>query len=321
VVREVIRKFRGDNTTRSVPRFLRSYKRYLGDGRKMGSHQRLLRSAFTATSGSALDVAAAMAREHYGKFELGSVPPADWNLLNIGPDDHREASRELLEKGWWISPHRVEETLLDIFEKDAMARVGWPAGSAPEGKEMLHLDQAWVLSQHLTQALMLDPGAYQIAGEYLRVDPVLSLADSWFSFPVEKISPAGAQNWHWDCDRVRWLKVFVYLTDVDEASGPHAFVQGSHTNLRMGSESSRYSNAQIFEKYQESDEKIFTAPRGTVIFEDTRGLHRGTPLITGHRLVLQVEYAVDHYGYGVTQSRFPVDLATRAKEVYPRLLR
>ena len=33
---------------------------------------------------------------------------------------------------------------------------------------------------------------------------------------------------HFDLDRICWLKVFIYLTDTDEDSGPHEYVETSH---------------------------------------------------------------------------------------------
>ena len=39
-----------------------------------------------------------------------------------------------------------------------------------------------------------------------------------------------------------------------------------------------------------------TGPRGTIVAVDTRGFHKGKPLSTGERLLLQLEYADSLFG-------------------------
>ena len=41
-------------------------------------------------------------------------------------------------------------------------------------------------------------------------------------------SSEAAQLFHFDMDRIRFLKVFIYLTDVGTENGPHVYVRGSH---------------------------------------------------------------------------------------------
>jgi hypothetical protein len=122
---------------------------------------------------------------------------------------------------------------------------------------------------------------------------------AWWTFPVGGEADSGAaQLYHYDLDRVRWLKVFVYLTDVDEVSGPHAFIRGSHRTIGSKiSRDGRYSDAEVFSMYNRADEVVFIAPRGTVILEDTLGLHKGIPAISKRRFILQVQLSINYFGY------------------------
>jgi hypothetical protein len=158
---------------------------------------------------------------------------------------------------------------------------------------MVNLETQWVLDQKLTLDIASSPDIIRIATEYLGVAPILNHPESWFSFPVKKVSKGSAKNWHWDCDGIKWLKIFVYINNVNLDNGPHAFVSGSHQNWLVNDRSSRVSEEKIVDAYGQHAIKIFTAPRGTVIFEDTRGFHRGTPLLSNHRLVLEIQFNLD----------------------------
>ena len=44
----------------------------------------------------------------------------------------------------------------------------------------------------------------------------------------KKADSEAAQMFHFDLDRIKWLKFFIYLTDVKINSGPHVYVSGTH---------------------------------------------------------------------------------------------
>ena len=79
------------------------------------------------------------------------------------------------------------------------------------------------------QALLADPSILALMQEYLGCRPVADVLSMWWhtSFHRQPDSEA-AQFFHFDLDRIKWLKIFVYLTDVGPENGPHSFVRGSH---------------------------------------------------------------------------------------------
>src|SRR6185503_13469174 len=117
------------------------------------------------------------------------------------------------------------------------------------------------------------------------------------------------QLYHFDMDRIKWLKFFIYLTDVEAANGPHCFVRGSHRTHGIPSSLlskgyARIRDAEVFQYYARETEVRFVAPRGTVIAEDTRGLHKGMEVLSGDRLMLQLQLSNSLFGAPYAPSSF-----------------
>jgi Phytanoyl-CoA dioxygenase (PhyH) len=97
------------------------------------------------------------------------------------------------------------------------------------------------------------------------------------------------------------IKAFLYLTDVGEENAPFVYLPGSHN---LGSWRRRHEVAfdvdgpsgrfgfffpqEIRTLTQEHGwrELVCTGSAGTLILADLRGLHRGTPLLSGRRVLL-----------------------------------
>ena len=57
--------------------------------------------------------------------------------------------------------------------------------------------------------------------------------------------------------------------------------------------SQRFSDEEISEKFGSVKEII--GKQGTILFEDTSGFHKGKPVETGHRVILQLEYCCSRF--------------------------
>ena len=108
-----------------------------------------------------------------------------------------------------------------------------------------------------------------------------------------------AQYFHYDNDFKKSLKVFIYLNDVDLNSGPHSFVQFSH-NRRFLKHlvSKRIDDEEIISYYGKENIKTFNLSRGSLIIEDTFGLHKANPPTKNTRTVLILVYG-DNEGIGI----------------------
>lgn len=103
-------------------------------------------------------------------------------------------------------------------------------------------------------------------------------ADLWCVLPdAESKQREWSQNWHRDPEAERLVKVFLFLEDVTEDSGPFEYVSGSHNGgYAEAAEPKRYANqAYVQHCIPPEAKRRFTAPAGTIVFADTSGLHRG----------------------------------------------
>ena len=104
-------------------------------------------------------------------------------------------------------------------------------------------------------------------------------------------NPEGTQVYHRDPDDWRFLKVFIYLTDVGTETGPHAYVRGSH--LTAGRiRSHPYAPQQLMERYGADNIQLIVGPRGTAFLADTWGIHSGQVPRRAPRLILQAQYSL-----------------------------
>lgn len=159
-------------------------------------------------------------------------------------------------------------------------------------------DEKDILAQPVAQRLAADVSMLALAQRYLGAQPVLSSCVAWWSTALlDRPSSDAAQLFHFDMNHVRFVKFFFYLTDVGEDNGPHAYLRRSHRRLHPSlREDRRFSDAEVFACHDEGDLLRITGAAGTMFAADTRGLHKGTRLERGDRLVLEFQFATCHFG-------------------------
>lgn len=136
-----------------------------------------------------------------------------------------------------------------------------------------------------------DPSVLEIVGAAFGAKPTVAVMSAWWSLPHGDAPGEHAQLWHRDVDDWSFLKLFVYLSDVDEEAGPHVYVPGSHSrNVLMPIR--RYADEEVAEGFPDLKPHRFTGPAGTCFLENTFGFHRGYPPRTAPRVVFQVTYSL-----------------------------
>jgi hypothetical protein len=163
-----------------------------------------------------------------------------------------------------------------------------------------YVDPKVVLENLGIQKLILDSFWKQIADSYLNSPTKISAIRCWHSFPQPKDKGLGPENWHIDAgDGLNFIKFFVLLTNVDKTNGPTSLVPISSLNLpRKFFTGRRFSNreiAQLLKKYN-TQEILAVGELGTVYAIDTRLIHRGTPVETGHRFLVNWTVKTDKFG-------------------------
>ena len=162
-----------------------------------------------------------------------------------------------------------------------------------------HIEELQLIENSIVQNLISDRFILEVSQSYCACPVTNANISMWWSinFLDGQASSQDAQLYHWDADQIKFLKFFIYLTDVDSNNGPHCYVKGSNTTkptalLRDG----RFLDEEI-ETYYEKDQIVeITGSRGTIIAADTSGFHKGKPLVFGHRLILQVTMATCLFG-------------------------
>ena len=99
------------------------------------------------------------------------------------------------------------------------------ASAVPPGVPLADYTMADILACPHLLALANDPQLLALAAGYIGCTPTISAIMLRWSFPNDAPG-AGVQAFHRDSDDWRFLKIFIYLTDVDEGAGPHVYEIG-----------------------------------------------------------------------------------------------
>jgi len=197
-----------------------------------------------------------------------------------------------------------------------------PTGARYEYDSRLLLETAWF------QKLLVDESLIEMAQQYLGCKPIIDITAMWWhtGFQPGKADSTAAQLYHFDLDRPKWLKFFFHITDVTSDSGPHCFVAGSHRsralpNSFLKNGYVRFSDELVTKEFGQSPQLEFCVPKGTILAEDTRGLHKGKHVTKGDRLVLQIQFSNSTFG-GAIEKRQIIPKIPEMKiafEKFPRL--
>ena len=152
-----------------------------------------------------------------------------------------------------------------------------------------------------------DENILRIAEEYFGAIPKIDSIWAWWTFPNDNIPPT--QSFHRDMDTLNFLKFFVYLTDVDENSGPHVLVKGSHNSSFNAAKDKMYSDSEILKLFSENDIVEITGKSGHCFLADLFALHKGKNAIESPRLVLQIIYSIIQTPFGPKKPYIKLDEA------------
>ena len=134
-----------------------------------------------------------------------------------------------------------------------------------------------------------------IVNQYMNMCAKLIYFELAISNVIDASTPAvGSQRWHRDPGMKKILKSFLYLSDVDEDSGPFMYGVGTQPGGRNAKEIGQiqfgrhgyYPPDGVVERVVPEDDLIACTGRaGTVVFCNTLGLHRGG-FSTGNRRIM-----------------------------------
>lgn len=217
--------------------------------------------------------------------------------------------RSLEKMGWAVIPNALDSTtvgeILDISEKAKGSYRKTDSGEIIENEfyfdrknpqsVRFDYDSNDLFKYELIQNIVSDRKILNIAQEYLGAQPIFDFIAMWWHVKSENPDKEAAQYFHFDMDRLRWVKFFFYITDVNEESGPHVFIPKSHSDFglpfKLRSKGyARLEDEDVAKHFPKFEWKVFTGNAGTLIIEDTRGLHKGKHVLSGDRLVFQIQF-------------------------------
>lgn len=169
-------------------------------------------------------------------------------------------------------------------------RVEFPIEEAPESCVNAYYRWQDVIRVAPLLRAANDPGVLAAVQDFLGATPTISDINLWWSVLR---GGRGKENqlFHRDVDDLKFCKLFIYLTDVDEESGPHVYVRGSSAS-RECLPIRRYPDQMIRETF--GDERAITicGEAGTAFLVNTYGLHKGLAPTRHERLVFVVQYSL-----------------------------
>jgi len=295
--------------------FEHRFDRYLASGQWAPGDGEALLAAFLESGGTWLTDAAGKVADLGQEYDFAAA--SDTLGLWAAPGSFDRALADLRRDGYALCdvtmPDATVDELASYFAAAPCTLTSDHETSLPAGQtvtvdfdnplaEKYAVTTKATLNSPTVRSLLLDQGLLRIAQAYLGTVPIIDIVIAWFSFPSQAASVEAGQLYHFDLDRIRWLKAFLLLTDQDEQTGAHMYVPGTHNDrgidpslLRKGY--ARLQDDEVAALYPRETWKTMSGRRGVVLLEDTRGLHKGLPVVRDHRLMLQFEYAASMFGH------------------------
>lgn len=192
----------------------------------------------------------------------------------------------------------------------------------PEAVKYQFLEKDLV-NNEVVQNILTDKSILKISQDFLGSKPIIDLISMWWSTCFSKeASSEIAQLYHFDMERIKFIKFFIYLTDVDEQTGPHCYVKGSTKNIPLSvRKDGRIDDREIENAYNKEDLLEICGEKGTILAVDTSGFHKGKKLEKNDRLLFQIE--LTNSLFGVKNTYYKVENSSeklkKAKVKFPEL--
>lgn len=143
--------------------------------------------------------------------------------------------------------------------------------------------------------LAIDPNIIVPIIRYFRVLPIL------FGFDINRASSREILNWsshlyHLDPEDTTQIKVFIYLTDVDEGAGPFTALPANLSRVvtkHFNYKTHRLKDKDVYRIIGDGHQQVCLGATGSIIFCDTnRCLHYGGRIQNRERYVITIYYSL-----------------------------
>ncbi len=198
---------------------------------------------------------------------------------------------EVMDVAGWLKKQPVEDGY----------RSNWPEflpesdQRRPDCHVAFHRPEDVIAAPHLL-ALANRHSILAVAEDFLGCKPTIGYLAAWWSYPTNT-GPQQAENFHRDLDDWRFLKLFVYLSDVGAKNGPHIYVQHS-AHRPVLNDIRRFTENEVSVAIGVENILTLKASAGVGFIENTFGIHKAQQPTTGLRLMFQAVYCMTPLPYG-----------------------
>ena len=291
---------------KDIRTFLKGYSVYKKEKQTPEAAYLSMRRLFSKTNGRFNNIAATLETAFLPRYKFDQQVTGILGTLSLG--EVKQVSQAIRENGFYIFPRPLEQEKVDELIRfarttPAVPRMGdrTPAVYSSEQpvSPVYDFTAQSLFESPVIQSLLTDPTALAVAQEYLGPRPMLDLVTMWWSAAARGNTDlsGAAQLYHFDMDRIKFLKFFIYLSDVDTHNGPHCYVKKSHRiKPKPVRRDGRIPDEELMANYPAADFAEITGKAGTILAVDTSGFHKGKPLEKGERLLFQMEFATSLFG-------------------------
>jgi hypothetical protein len=292
-----------------IAKFIKGYKQFQIDGKYNEESYYSMIDLFCITNGYFLD------RIHNKLFstknKIKRLGVKSKLFSNIEDKEQDIINSTLKKNGYYVFDYKLPSEIVNRIKEYAFKT---PCKIPPHYNKEVFFDYTNPLAEIYRFSpddlmknediieLIKDPVLINIARNYLGAEPIIDSVAMYGSTSfLKEPSSHAAQLYHFDLDRIKWLKIFIYLNDVDENSGPHYYIEGTHISgskpqeiLNRGYK--RISDKELELYYSAERFKNVTGKAGSIFAGDTKCWHKGSVVKSGYRLVLELEYTSSLFG-------------------------
>ena len=240
----------------------------------------------------------------YRKFKTGYK-----NLENISDDKIFKISKEINKMRVYnktqIKEIHTSDVILDI--NDYTSKIDLKNQNIATRMDVLKSD---LFSNSEITKLATQEKWIDLIKENYGFEPQLLDITAWYTFPEtsklldnnsEEHTSYDAQLWHRDVDKIRDIKILIYLTDVlDLNDGPFEILKETHFFSFYKFKYFNKNNFRILSKdipkKLKKNKISFLGKKGTNFIVDTRCLHRGAKVRRNRRLILELYFSNSFFG-------------------------
>ncbi len=181
------------------------------------------------------------------------------------------------------------KNVVDFYRREAGPFLPTGEGRDPNSHVGNHKIEDVLRAPHLL-ALANRPEILGLVEKVLGCKPAITSLSAWWSYATP-IGPQHAEHYHRDVDDWRFIKLFVYLTEVGPDQGPHVYVLRSAKSPSLRA-IRRLTDEEVDTVFPGDVVRTVTGQAGSAFLEDTSGIHKGTPVRAGRRLLFQAVYGL-----------------------------